>query len=97
MNDDRAEWAATALRQFQSATGSDFQDALADLLGDLMHWADRNAVVFDDELSRAQMHYEAETAAEDHPLPGPAAETAPHDRPPDPIPSRHAGASGSGT
>jgi hypothetical protein len=88
MNNDRAEWAATALRQFQSATGSDFEDVLADLLGDLMHWADRNAVTFHDELSRARMHYEAETAAED-PVPRPAAETAPDDRPPDndPVPS----------
>jgi hypothetical protein len=93
MNNDRAEWAAVALRQFQSATGSDSEDTLADLLGDLMHWADRNAVVFDGELARARMHYEAETAAED-PLPGPAAETAPDDRPPDPVPSRQAGATG---
>jgi hypothetical protein len=93
MNNDRAEWAATALRQFQSSTGSDFEDALADLLGDLMHWADRNAVVFENELSRARMHYEAETAVED-PVPGPAAETAPDDRPPDndPVPSGPAAA-----
>ena len=88
MNNDRAEWAATALRQFQSATGSDFEDALADLLGDLMHWADRNAVIFDDELSRARMHYEAETAAEDPEAS--AAGAAPDDRPPDPVPSAEA-------
>jgi hypothetical protein len=65
MNNERAEWAAIALRQFQCATGADFDDALADLLGDLMHWADRNAITFDDELSRARMHYEAETAPDD--------------------------------
>src|SRR5260370_10223485 len=62
MNNGRAEWAAAALRHFQCTT---FEDALADLLGDLMHWCDRNAVNFEDELSRARMHYEAETTAED--------------------------------
>jgi hypothetical protein len=65
MNNDRSEWAAAALRHFQCTTGTDFEDALADLLGDLMHWCDRNAVHFDDELSRARMHYEAETMSED--------------------------------
>jgi hypothetical protein len=87
MNDGRAEWAASALRQFETATGAATEDALADLLGDLMHWCDRNAGNFNAELSRARMHYEDETAAEDPP-PGPAAaETAPDDGPPDPVPS----------
>jgi len=65
MNNGRAEWAAAALRHFQCTTGTDFEDALADLLGDLMHWSDRNGANFDDDLSRARMHYEAETTAED--------------------------------
>jgi hypothetical protein len=86
MNNDRAEWAGAALRQFRSVTGTDFEDALSDLLGDLMHWADRNGVTFDDQLSCARMHYEAETAADD-PEPGAAAEAAPDNRPPDPVPS----------
>jgi hypothetical protein len=61
MNDDRAEWAASSLRHFQCITGADFEDALSDLLGDLMHWCDRNASDFEKELSRARAHYEAET------------------------------------
>jgi hypothetical protein len=96
MNDGRAEWAASALRQFETATGADTEDALADLLGDLMHWCDRNAANFDAELSRARMHYEAETAAED-PVPAPAAETAPDDRPPDLVPSGQAAATAAKT
>jgi hypothetical protein len=65
LNADRAEWAAAALRHFQSTTGTDSAAALADLLDDLMHWCDRNGASFDDELSRARMHYEAETTPED--------------------------------
>jgi hypothetical protein len=64
MNDERAEWAAMALNQFQRITGADDDDALADLLCDFMHWCDRNDVNFEAVLSRARWHYEAETAAE---------------------------------
>lgn len=64
MNDDRAEWAAAALRQFQCTTGTDDVDALPDLLCDLMHWCDRNNCEFETELGRARMHYEAETTGE---------------------------------
>jgi hypothetical protein len=66
MNDDRARWAAAALRQFQCATGSDYEDSLGDLLGDLMHWSDRNNFDFEAALFRARGHYRAEAAALDH-------------------------------
>jgi len=62
-NDERAEWAASALRDFQRNTRTDDEDALSDLLCDLMHWSDRNNCDFGAELSRARLHYEAETAA----------------------------------
>ena len=62
MNNDRAEWAASALRQFQCVTGTDYDDALPDMLADLMHWCDRNEFNFDRMLERARFHYEAETA-----------------------------------
>jgi hypothetical protein len=62
MNDSRAEWGASCIRHFQCTTGADFDDALCDLLCDLMHWADRNELEFDGQLSRARMHYEAETS-----------------------------------
>jgi hypothetical protein len=61
MNDNRADWAGCAVRQFQCVTGTDFEDALADLLCDLMHWSDRNNFDFDAALDRARFHYEAET------------------------------------
>ena len=62
MNGDRATWAAAALRQFQCATGCDYEDSLGDLLSDLMHWSDRNNFDFDAALYRARGHYEVETA-----------------------------------
>lgn len=64
MNGDRAEWAGTGLRHFQCTTGTDYEDALGDLLCDLMHWSDRNNFDFEAALFRARMHYEAETAAD---------------------------------
>ncbi len=62
MNDSRAEWAGAALSAFIKETGTHHEDALADLLADLMHWADRNSYEFDAALERARMHYEPETA-----------------------------------
>lgn len=62
MNGDRTEGAAAALRQFQRATGCDYEDSLGDLLSDLMHWTDRNNFDFKAALCRARGHYEAETA-----------------------------------
>lgn len=64
-NDERAEWAAAALRHFQCTTGTDFEDALSDLLCDLMHWCDRNNFDFEAALCRAQGHYTAETGRGD--------------------------------
>jgi hypothetical protein len=64
MNDDRAEWAAAALRHFQCTTGTDYDDAIVDLMSDLMHWCDRNEADFAASLSISRMHYEAETGTE---------------------------------
>ena len=61
MNGQRSCWAALAVRRFQSATGADDGDAVADLLCDLMHFCDRRKFVFNDELERACWHYAAET------------------------------------
>jgi hypothetical protein len=60
MNDDRAAWAEHAMAAFQVATGTDDEDALSDLLADLMHWADRAKYDFDAALIRGRDHYEAE-------------------------------------
>jgi hypothetical protein len=62
MNDARAEWAAAALRHFQCTTGADDEDALGDLLCDLMHWSDRNTFDFEAAMAHARMLYKDETA-----------------------------------
>ena len=60
-NDNRAEWARAALHEFRRITGTDEDDALCDLLCDLMHWCDRNGADFHKELRRAKWHYAEET------------------------------------
>jgi hypothetical protein len=74
MNADRARWAETAIRQFQTITGTDWDDCVKDLLCDLMHFCDRNTFAdgntgldFDAALTTARMHYEAETTDPDEP------------------------------
>jgi hypothetical protein len=64
MNKDRAESAGAALRHFQCTTGTDYEAALGDLLGDLMHWSDCNNFDFEAALTRARGHYAAEMAGE---------------------------------
>src|SRR5262245_8562268 len=61
MNDNRAAWAGQALATFMVATGADEEDALGDLLANMMHWCDRNTYDFEIALDRARWHYEAET------------------------------------
>jgi hypothetical protein len=67
MNRRRAKWADLCIEKFKQETGADHQDALCDLLCDLMHWSDRNyeqPQQFDTELIRAAHHYAAETRPE---------------------------------
>ena len=59
-NADRALRAAAAVEEFRRQTGTDPQDALCDLLADLLHWCDRSDQDFLTELRRALHHYEAE-------------------------------------
>jgi hypothetical protein len=61
-NLDRAEWAAAALRHFQCTTGTDYDDALTDLLCDLHHWCDRENVNFQAALDRGRQHYDTESS-----------------------------------
>lgn len=63
-NDDRAEWARVAVRAFIGETQTDKDDAVADLLADLMHLCDRDGYYFERELERAQRMYGEETKAE---------------------------------
>jgi hypothetical protein len=64
-NPGRAEAAAGALRHYQATTGADYEDALGDLLADLMHWCDCDNFDFEAALFRARGHYEAETSGQD--------------------------------
>jgi len=64
MNEKRTAWAGLAIAAFRDATGTDPEDALPDLLADLMHWCDRNGTDFDAALERGRYHYEAETTEE---------------------------------
>ena len=63
LNRNRARWAAAALAEFRRQTGADLEDAVSDLLADLMHWCDRLGQEFPQELRRALHHYEEETGA----------------------------------
>jgi hypothetical protein len=67
-NQDRAEWAQSALDAFRNTTGTDAADALKDLLGDLMHWCDENDQDFDVALDAARHYYAEETTDESEAL-----------------------------
>ncbi len=54
----RAEWAKNAVRVFQDATGAGDEDALGDLLANLMHLYGANT--FAKEARRARFHYRVE-------------------------------------
>jgi hypothetical protein len=60
-NEDRAEWAKVSIQAFMDCTGVDREDALGDLLCDLMHLSDREPFDFEAALDRARGHYAAET------------------------------------
>ena len=63
MNIARIEWAGMALAAFQDVCRTDDEDALTDLLADLMHWADRNGGKFGRAMRLARQHYIEETRA----------------------------------
>ena len=66
-NAERAASADAALKAYMSSTSCDCEDCLADLLCDLMHWADRRQYDFDEALACARQHYDAETGGKAHP------------------------------
>jgi hypothetical protein len=59
---ERAASADAALMAYMSRTSCDCEDCLADLLRDLMHWADKARLNFPEEFRRARFHYCAEMA-----------------------------------
>ncbi len=58
----RACWAEAAIAAFRAQTGADVEDALGDLLADLMHWSDVRGYDFALALARAEDHYRIELA-----------------------------------
>ncbi len=63
-NDSRAEWASHALDTFQRITRTDREDAVSDLLGNLMHYCHLNGLDFLVELNRGAGHFQAEIEIE---------------------------------
>ncbi len=57
---ERAASADAALMAYMSRTSCDCEDCLADLLCDLMHWADKARLNFPAEFRRARFDYCAE-------------------------------------
>lgn len=55
-NAERAASADAALKAYISRTSCDCEECLAELLRDLMHWADQARIDFDEELRRARFH-----------------------------------------
>ena len=64
-NAERAASADAALKAYMSRTSCDCEDCLADLLCDLMHWADKARFNFAEEFRSAYFHYRAEVADEE--------------------------------
>jgi hypothetical protein len=54
---ERAASADAALTAYMSRTSCDCENCLADLLRDLMHWADKARLNFPEEFRRARFHY----------------------------------------
>ena len=63
-NDDRADWAQAAINAFQAVTRTDDEDAVPDLIADLLHLAVRQGLDPQLMLDRAQSNFEAERAEE---------------------------------
>lgn len=64
MNLTRSTWAEAAVVTFMGCTRTDREDAIADLLTDLMHLCDRGDTSFENELARAKANYEIEIGNE---------------------------------
>jgi hypothetical protein len=59
---ERAASADAALKAYMNRTSCDCEECLADLLCDLMHWADKARFDFDHALRNARLDYIWQTA-----------------------------------
>lgn len=64
MNKIRAERGEELVSLYESLTKTDREDALGDLLCDLMHWAKENKIDFEASLACGIEHHEFETTEE---------------------------------
>lgn len=62
MSEKRIGWGGNAVAGIMRDTGTDIEDALSDLLADLMHWSHANGQDFAEELRRAVGQFSAETS-----------------------------------
>lgn len=67
INEQRSDWAAEAIVAFAETTGSDLEDALADLIGDLHHFCDRHGMDMSEQIERGRDFYQYETQGEEEP------------------------------
>lgn len=67
INKDRAAWAESALKEFMEITGTEQENAVSDLLCDLMHLCEQNPAYenFTEELGRAQRAFATESDQSD--------------------------------
>lgn len=63
-NEKRADWAQLAVDRFRRACSTDKEDAIADLITNLLHLADREGFDPIHQLERGRMNYEAEVEEE---------------------------------
>lgn len=68
---DHSAWAADALAIFQRHCGTSDDHAIADLICDLGHLAERRGLDFLDEVRRGIAHWHAEMHASEHNILGP--------------------------
>ncbi|MBU2582731.1 MAG: hypothetical protein KJ622_13545 [Alphaproteobacteria bacterium] len=64
-NQRRAARASIALAAYRTATGTEPDDALCDLLADLMHWANQHGFDFAGDYDMARCHFDAEVLEPD--------------------------------
>ena len=64
INERRSGWAEEAIVAFVEATGSDLEDAIADLIGDLGHFCDRHKMNMQAQVERGREFYDFETQGE---------------------------------
>ena len=62
-----ANRAKIVVRIYRIVSGTDRGDAITDLLTDLMHFCDEKRLNFNEQLTRAEMHYEGELTGEESP------------------------------